>query len=400
MQPRQQKEQVPCQTQSGEHHIWDRLGVTMGAVAIAGSGPSRVLLWLLLWLCALPLAAAPARAQQAPEVGFPGMQLRTRVEAHVQRQKEVLKADLAHYSLVFPIEPDAFDAYMQRVLLRFDGRDVVLGGAEGVESHGGGLLAFLFDHWRPNTRAAVLTDRFWFEANRSRLELAQIYRSHQHQIFLPVPGRNADAIDGMLPETPQLARMQLRSRAPTGGVASVEADAYSFLRLLAEREEDLSRTWVNRLGQTLSADLLLSQAWDRYLAKSNPDDELADHSNLHLVEVLLAFSRRRASSAMPDTDRRDANEIKRRFLAVELRRTAFASDSWSLHVGHHLESLGRLLDDPRVAWSPDEKRQVKDWLRSLDKAADRDLDGAEVAHFLKGLRSIEQHRAKLEDSAP
>jgi len=370
----------------------------MGAVAIAGSGPSRVLLWL--WLCALPLAAAPARAQQAPENDFPGMQLRARVEAHVHRQKGVLKADLAHYALVFPIEPEDFATYMQQVLLRFDGSDVVLGGAEGVESHGGGLLAFLFDHWRPSSRAAVLTDRFWFEANRSRLELAQIYRSHQHQIFLPVPGRKPDAIDGMLPETPQLARMQLRSRAPTGGVASVEADAYSFLRLLAEREEDLSRTWVNRLGQTLSADLLLSQAWDRYLAKSNPDDELADHSNLHLVEVLLAFSRRRASSAMPDTDRRDANEIKRRFLAVELRRTDFAADSWSLRVGHHLESLGRLLDDPRVAWSPDEKRQVKDWLRSLDKAADRDLDGAEVAHFLKGLRLIEQHRAKLEDSAP
>ena len=370
----------------------------MGAVAIAGSGPSRILLWL--WLCALPLAVAPARAQQATESDFPGMQLRARVEAHVERQKAVLQADLAHYSLVFPIEPADFDTYMRQVLLRFDGRDVVLGNAEGVESHGGGLLAFLCDHWRPASRAAVLTDRFWFEANRSRLALARIYRSHQHQIFLPVPGRQNDAIDGMLPQTPQLARMQLRSRAPAGGVTSVDVDSYSFLRLLAEREEDFARTWVNRLGQTLSADLLLSQAWDHYLANRNMDDELTDHSNLHLVEVLLAFSRRRASSAASDADRRDVNDIKRRFLAVELGRTDFAGDTWSLRVGHHLESLGRLLDDPRVTWSPDEQHRVRGWLRSLDAAADRDLDGAEVAHFLKGLRSIEQHRAKLEDAAP
>jgi hypothetical protein len=367
----------------------------MRAVAIAGSGPSRILLWL--WLCALP--AAPTPAQQAPEAGFPGMQLRARVEAHVQRQKEALKADLTHYSLIFPIEPEDFDAYMKQVLLRFDGRDAVLGSADGVESHGGGLLAFILEHWRPASRAALLTDRFWFERNRSRLELVQIYQAHRRQIFLPVPGREPDAIDGKLPEAPQLARMQFRYRAPTGGVASAEVDSYPFLRLLVEREEDLSRPWVNRLGQTLSADLLLGQAWDHYVAKSSPDDELADHSNLHLVEVLLGFSRRRASSATPDTDRRDANEIKRRFLAVELRRTDFPADTWSLRVGHHLESLGRLLDDSRVAWGTDEKRQVVDWLRSLDEAVDRDLDGAEVAHFLKGLRSIEQHRAKLEDFA-
>ena len=107
------------------------------------------------------------------------------------------------------------------------------------------------------SRAAALSDRFWFANNRSRIALAQIYQSLERQIFLPVPGRATDAIGGRLPETPQLARVQLRYRSPTGGVLSQESDAYSFLRLLAEREPDLSRTWVNRLGQTLSAELLL-----------------------------------------------------------------------------------------------------------------------------------------------
>jgi len=370
----------------------------MRSVAIAGSGPSRGLLWL--WLCLLPVAAAPTRAQEAAEIGFPGSALGARVETYVRSQQAAWKADLPHYAMVFPIEPEEFDAYMAQVLLRFDGRDVVLGSADGVESHGGGLLAFLLGHWRPDSRLPVLTDRFWFERNRSRLELAQIYQAHRRQIFLPVPGRQPDEIDGELPKTPQLARMQFRQRAPTGGVVSAEADSYSFLRLLVEREEDLSSTWVNRLGQTLSVDLLLSQAWDHYVAKSSTDDELADHSKLHLVEVLLAFSRRHASSARPDARLLDPNEIKRRFLAVELRRTDFEGHEWVLRVGHYLESLGHLLDDPRVEWRADEKRQVMDWLRRLDAAVDRELAGVEVTHFWKGLHSIQEQRAKLADSTP
>ena len=191
--------------------------------------------------------------------------------------------------------------------------------------------------------------------------------------------------------------MQLRYRAPTGGVISQESDAYSFLRLLAEREGDLSRSWVNRLGQTLSADLLLSQAWQRYVARSETDDELAEHSNLHLVEVLLAYSRRRAPSGAPALD---PNEIKRRFLAVELRRTDFSRDDWNLRVGHYLESLGDLLEDARVAWSAEEKRQLRDWLRRLDRASEHALAGEEVAHFVKGLRAIAAQQAKLSDPAP
>ena len=363
----------------------------------AGSRPSVALAWL--WPCALPLAVAAALAGAARAGDLPGDPLRARVEAHLQREREALKADLPHYALVSPIQPEELDAYMRQVWLRFDARDVALGGAEGVESHGGGLLAFLFDHWRPASRAPALEDRFWFEANRTRLPLARIHRAHEHQIFLPVPGRTAETIDGRLPGSPQLARMQLRFRAPTGGIRSVEVDAYSFLRLLAEREPDLSRSWVNRLGQTLSADLLLGQAWDHYRAPRSPEDELTDHSNLHLVEVLLAFSRRETSASSPERRPPEPNEIKRRFLAAELQGNPPKDESWTLRVGHQLESLGRLLDDPRVAWSADEKRQVKDWLRSLDEARDGRLDGVEVAHFLKGLRSIEQHRARLEDRA-
>jgi hypothetical protein len=369
----------------------------MDTNAKMGSGPSR----MLAWLCALALAASAARAQEAaPELGFPGMALQARVERYARSQQAAWKADLPHYALVFPIDSGDLDAYMAQVLLRFDGRDVVLGSAEAVEAHAGGLLAFLLANWRPNSRAPALTDRFWFASNRSRVALSQIYQAHEHQIFLPVPARTTDAIDGKLPQTPQLARMQLRYRAPAGGVVSQETDAYSFLRLLAEREADLSRTWVNHLGQTLSADRLLSQAWEHYVARREPDDELADHSKLHLVEVLLAFSRRRAASGTPGAQPLDPNQIKRRFLAVELRRTDFSRDDWELRVGHYLESLGHLLDEPRVEWLADEKRQVRNWLRRLDRSSDHDLAGVEVAHFVKGLRAIAAQQAKLADPAP
>ncbi len=355
---------------------------------------------MLPWLCALALAASASRAQEAaPAPGFPGASLQARVETYARSQQAVWKADLPHYALVFPIQSGDLDAYMAQVLLRFDGREVVLGSADAVEAHAGGLLAFLLASWRPHSRAPVLGDRFWFASNRSLIALSQIYQAHERQIFLPVPGRATDAIDGKLPETPQLARMQLRYRAPTGNVVSLESDAYSFLRLLAEREEDLSRTWVDRLGQTLSADLLLSQAWEHYVARHGADDELADHSNLHLVEVLLAYTRRRTASGAPGAQPLDPNAIKRRFLAVELRRTDFSRDDWNLRIGHYLESLGHLLEDARVEWSADEKRQVKDWLRRLDRASDRALAGVEVAHFAKGLRAIMAQRAKLADPA-
>jgi len=366
----------------------------MSAGAKPGSRASRV----LAWLCAVVLAASAARAHEtAPAQGVPGASLQARAESYAISQQAAWRADLPHYALVFPIAAGDFDAYTAQLLLRFDGRDVVLGSAEGVEAHAGGLLAFLLANWRPDSRAAALTDRFWFASNHSRVALAQLYQSLERQIFLPVPGRTTDAIDGRLPETPQLARVQLRYRAPTGGVVSQPSDAYSFLRLLAERESDLSRSWTNRLGQPLSAELLLSQAWAYYGERREPADELADHSNLHLVEVLLAFSRRRPTSGAQALD---PNQLKRRFLAVELPRTDVSRDVWILRVGHALESLGWLLEDARVAWSADERRQVNDWLRRLDRASEPALAGVEVAHFVKGLRMIAAQRAKLAAPAP
>ena len=96
----------------------------MGAGSKTDSRASR----RLAWLCAFALAASAARAQEAaPAAGFPGAALQARVESYARSQQAAWKADLPHYALVFPIAAGDLDAYMAQVLLRFDGRDVVLG---------------------------------------------------------------------------------------------------------------------------------------------------------------------------------------------------------------------------------------------------------------------------------
>ena len=76
---------------------------------------------------------------------------------------------------------------------------LVLGTANGFESHGAGLLDLLFATWRPEGRAPRLDDTFWFETNRARLPLAALYASHRNQIFLPVPGVATEATAARFP---------------------------------------------------------------------------------------------------------------------------------------------------------------------------------------------------------
>lgn len=342
-----------------------------------------------MWLLALALAALTARAQDETTDEFAGAQLRARVEAQLETQRESLKASPSHYGLVFEIAQPDLLAFMEQIRVYRNGDGFVLGVAHGPESYGGGLLALLLDAWRPAGRAARLEDVFPFEAGRHPVELAEIYRSHRRQIFLPVEGREAAAIGGELPAGPELPRVRFRYWTHP---KPVETPAYKLLSLLIAHEEDPSATWTNHLGQELSVDRLLRNTRGRYLAQRSTDEELADHSWLHLVELLLAYERRRSQPA-------GAEEIQRRFLEVELVRENFAGEAGSEALAHYVESLGVLLAEPRVTWQPQERRQVKRWLRELEREHFQRLGVVPLqhqAHLLRGLRLIEAHRGRLE----
>jgi hypothetical protein len=338
-------------------------------------------------LVSVLLACVGSPAGASPE-SLPGGQLRARVETHLEARKELLKESLAHYGSVFEVEQQDLDDFMKQVWFHWDGTGFALGSGYGPEVHGGGLLAFLLDHWRPHARPARLEDAFRFRTNPRGVRLEEIYRGHRVQVFLPVPGRRAGEIQGELPAAPQLPRM--RARFATGSEPG-ESDAYELLGLLVAHEPDPSATWKNHLGQELSVELLLGNTRDYYLTHRTAAGELADHSHLHLVEVLLAWQRRRSAH--------DADAIKRRFLEVELAREEFAGDDGSEALAHYVESLGLLVADPDVAWRPDEKRRVTGWLRRLERDRFDDLEPVRLqhlTHLLKGLRLIAEHRTRLE----
>jgi hypothetical protein len=180
---------------------------------------------------------------------------------------------------------------------------------------------------------------------------------------------------------------------------TIETDAYSLLRLLALQEPELSRSWTNHLGQRLSADLLLRQAWDRYLSGPEASAAGADHSWLHLPEILLSYQRRRAVQAGAAGAALDPNRIKARFLAVELGQTRFEAEDWSETLAHHVDSLGHLLSAPGVLWEPAERLAVRAWLADLETRRFARLEGLEpdeLCHLLRGLRTLAERRAALE----
>lgn len=346
---------------------------------------------LLLALAGLAGAASPD--------GFPGMRLLARLEAQLGAQREVLRGNPAHGGLVFPVEEPDLLAFLQQIRFQRDGEDVALGSDYGAETHGGGLLALILEHWRPGARPVRLTDRFTFAGGRGSLALAEVQRSHERQVFLPVPGTAPEQIQGRLPADPQLARMRFRYAVAGRSPETIETDAYSLLRLLALREPELTRSWTNHLGQRLSADLLLRQAWDRYLSGPQAPAAGADHSWLHLPEILLSYQRRRAGQPGTTGAALDPNGIKARFLAVELAQTRFEAEDWSENLAHYAESLGHLLSDPDVVWKPAERRAVRAWLADLETRRFARLEGLgpdELCHLLRGLRLVAERRALLE----
>lgn len=340
-------------------------------------------------LALLAVAAILACSPDAPPQPLPGMQLRARAEAHLRQHEASLAQDLAHYGAVFPVSQADLDAFMGQIRFYGEGADLVLGTAYGLEIHGGGLLRLLFDHWRPGSRPAQLGDAWPFAANGGALELGRLYDAHRQQVFLPVPGTPAEATGEALPELPQLPRMLLHFRPPSGsGSRIVELDAYKFLSLLVEREPDPERVWRNRFGQPLSTALLMRHVRGHYLASRPTPKEPADHSNLHLVALLVAYD--------AATGARDLAAVQQRFLAMELEQQDLDPADATELLAHRAESLGLLLAAPDLPWSEDQQRRVRRWLEELEAHGFQDLAGEELSHLVVGLRLVRDHRAVLE----
>jgi hypothetical protein len=321
--------------------------------------------------CLAPLAAAAALACAPERPAFPGLALLARVEARLERERGALRPMLDHYGLLFPVEQADLHAFMRQVRFHGDGDDLALGTEFGPESHGGGLLRLLFDHWRPGGRAPRLEDAFLFEANGRALPLARLYAAQRRQLVLPEAG---------------LPRMRFRFALPGGPARDVELDAWKLVGVLIEQEPDPARTWTNRAGRTLSLAELMERIRAHYLARAAPAADPPDHSELHLVELLAAFGR-------------ELEPVRARFLAAELAQDELAPADASFLLGHTAESLGRLLASPALRWSEAEARRVTAWLARLEAERFRDIDAEELealCHLAKGLRAVREHRAKLE----
>jgi hypothetical protein len=322
-------------------------------------------------LLALLAAAAALACGERPREPFPGLALLARVEARLERERPALRPMLDHYGLLFPVEARELDAFMRQIRFHGDGDDLALGTAFAPESHGGGLLRLLFDHWRPDGRAPRLADGFRFESNGRALPLARIYEAQRRQLVLPETG---------------LPRMRFRFALPGGPVRDVELDAWKLLGVLIEQEADPTRTWTNREGRALSVERLMERVREHYLARAAPAADPPDHSELHLVELLVAHGR-------------VLEPVQARFLAADLGQQALAPADASFLLGHAAQSLGALLEAPELRWSEADARRVTAWLATLEAERFRDVDaeGLEsLCHLAKGLRAVRAHRAKLE----
>jgi len=322
-------------------------------------------------LSLLTLAWALACKPEPPADDFPGMRLLEQVEAMLERDKAALKPMLEHYGMVFPVEPADLDAYMEGVRVHGHGVDLALGDEHGLESHGGGILRLLFDHWRPDGRPPRLGDRYRFAASRRYLALHDLYEAGRQQLLLP--------------GTPEgLPTLLVRD-----GAQMVQLDSYKLLSLLIEWEPDPARTWRNRLGQQLSVERLIHHVRAHYLAVRSPSAAPADHSELHAMELLVAFGERHPAF--------DLVAIQQHFLATGPARLTPERDGAELLIAHEVESLGRLIAVSRLRWSAAEQRSVRAWLTALERRfstlGSLDLDG--LCHLALGLRQVRAHRVVL-----
>lgn len=326
------------------------------------------------WLALFAAAAALACPAERPGAAVPGLALLARVEARLLREREALRPMLDHYGLLFPVGQDELRAFMRRTRLHGGGDDLALGTEFEPESHGGGLLRLLLDHWRPGGRAARLEDAFFFESNGRALALAELYAAQRRQLVLPDAG---------------LPRVRFRFALPGGPARDVERDAWKLLGVLIEQEPDAARTWTNREGQTLSVERLMERVRAHYLTRAAPVADPPDHSELHLAPLLVAYGH-------------ELEPVRARFLAADLAQRELAPADASFLLGHAAESLGRLLAAPALRWSQADARRVTTWLARLEAERFRDVEREDLeslCHLANGLRAVRAHRAKLEPGA-
>jgi hypothetical protein len=339
--------------------------------------------------CFVMLGAALAVGCSRPRPDVPGMQLLARVEARLARERPALRAHPGHAGELFPVPQAELNAFLLQVRPHGSGADLILGTMTQPESHGGGLLRLLLDEWRPDSRPASLDDAYLFRTRPAPLRLRDLYEAHRQQLYLPVPGRAPEAIDGALPQTPQLPRMFVHFQGPYGAERIVDSDSFKQLGLLIRLEPDATRIWRNRFGQPLSLALLMRDVRAHYLASAAPTAEPADHSNLHLVGLLAEFD--------AATHARDLAPIQRHFLDVDLAQEQFDRDA-DLVLAHFAESLGHLLDATDLSWSRDDRRRVRRWLAELETRRFADVERVDLdplCHLAYGLREVRAHRDAL-----
>lgn len=340
-------------------------------------------------LLALFLACTP----ESPPAPSSGAGLRVRVETRLGAERADLLQSIGHYGLVYEVGQEELHRFMSQIFLLRDGADIVMAAEGGIELHGAGVLDLIAKLWEPKGQAAQLADAFPFVRNERAVPLREIYDSMRMQIFLPVPLLGGEEIDGPLPVSPQLPRMSVRHRR-TGRLEAVELDAYNALDLLLRYEPDLQATWRNRQGQRISVAILLESVWAHYVAPRSAREEFADHSYLHLPEVLLVYRRRQNVEV-----RHDPNALKERLLAVELERQEYGGYDASEALSHYVESLGFLLAEPDISWTKAEKEKVRMWLHDvatvrLTEISDVPLQ--HLAHLHRGLTRIEANADRLQ----
>jgi hypothetical protein len=319
----------------------------------------------------LALLAAAALACAPPREPLPGGALLARVEARLERERAALRPMLDHYGLVFPVEPGELDAFLGQIRVHGDGDDLALGTEFAPESHGGGLLRLLFDHWRPEGRAPRPEDAVRFAPDRRALPLARLLGAQRRQLVLPESG---------------LPRVRFRFALPGGPRREVDLDAWKLLGVLIEQEPDPAREWTSREGQPLSLARLMERVRAHYLAREAPAADPPDHSELHLVELLAAYGRELAP-------------VRARFLGADLAQHALAPADASFLLGHTAQALGSLLAAPALDWSEADSRRVSAWLARLEAERFRDVEREDLeslCHLAKGLREVRAHAAKLD----
>jgi hypothetical protein len=97
-----------------------------------------------------------------------------RVVESIDRRRDALGPK--HEGLVFALDPAVLMAALEPVGFVVADDSFVLATRAGPEPHGGGILALLLRHWKPDGRGAGVSDSFWFSPNRASLPLERLYR--------------------------------------------------------------------------------------------------------------------------------------------------------------------------------------------------------------------------------